>query len=192
MLLKAQNDSGKAALLCHPHPNFGGSMHDAVLDVASGVFLSHGIHCLRFNFRGVGASAGSFDGGVGETEDTLAAARWLNEELEPSGLWLGGYSFGAMTAWRASASLQTQGVPLERLVLIAPVARMGFESHRGTDVPLWIVVGDCDEFTGAEALTPWIDTLPNETKLLEIAGGDHFFAGVWADLGEALEKSLFG
>ena len=192
VLLIAERDSGKAAVLCHPHPNFGGSMHDVVLDVLSGVLLSHGIHCLRFNFRGVGASAGGYDGGTGESEDTLAAVRWLNDELTPEGLWLAGYSFGAMTAWRASAPAQAQDIPLEQIVLVAPVARMGLDKHSGADIPLCVAVGDCDEFTDAQALTPWTESLANETKLIEIVGANHFFAGVAADLGEELDKALFG
>jgi len=191
MLLRSEHDSGNAAVLCHPHPNFGGSMHDGVLDVLSGVLLSHGIHCLRFNFRGVGASEGDFDGGTGESEDTLAAAHWLNDQLTPSGLWLGGYSFGAMTAWRASEPAQAQGIPIEQIVLIAPPAQMGFEHHRGAQVPLCIAVGDCDDLTSTEALTTWAQSIANATRLIEIVGANHVFAGVWDDLGEELEQALF-
>ena len=192
MLLGPENESGKAAVLCHPHPNFGGTMHDRVLDVLSGVLLSHGIHCLRFNFRGVGASEGEFDGGTGESEDVLAAARWLKDELSPSFLWLGGYSFGAMTAWRASEAAGTQDIPVEQIVLIAPPSGMGFEHHRGAPVPLCIAVGDCDELTNTEALQNWTQSIANDTRLVEIVGANHFFAGVWADLGEELEHALFG
>jgi alpha/beta superfamily hydrolase len=191
MFMEAERESGAAAVLCHPHPSYGGSMHDMVLDVLSGVLLPHGLHCLRFNFRGVGTSEGAFDGGAGESHDAFAAAMWLNEAVAPKALWLAGYSFGAMAAWRASAEALEHDVPIERIILIAPIARM-LEGQRGAQAPLYIAIGDCDDFTSMKSLGPWIESLANETTLLEIVGANHFFAGVWADLGQELEQALFG
>ena len=80
------------ALLAHPHPQMGGTMRDAVLDTVADALLERGICCLRFNFRGAGASAGTFDGGDGECDDLAAVLRWLADETSAP-VWLAGYSF---------------------------------------------------------------------------------------------------
>ena len=89
----------KVALLCHPHPGYGGSMHDRVLDEAAHCFPAH----LKFNFRGVGGSTGMFDNGVGEADDVVSAWLWLRAQGEWQEMTLLGYSFGAAMAWQAQA-----------------------------------------------------------------------------------------
>ena len=93
-IIEALDADGSFAVLCHPHPQYGGNMDDEVLDICSQVFVQHGVSVLKFNFRGVGASDGSYSGGHAETEDLLAAVDWLRQAHSPESLWLGGYSFG--------------------------------------------------------------------------------------------------
>ena len=82
---------GQYAVLCHPHPQFGGTMHDPVLDRLAAALERRGVACLRFNFRGVGASAGEHDGAGGEVDDLLAAVALVQAEYTPKTLILGGY-----------------------------------------------------------------------------------------------------
>jgi uncharacterized protein len=160
------------AVLCHPHPLYGGSMHDAVLGCAADVLHQAGLGVLRFNFRGVGRSAGRFDSGQGETEDLVAAAAWVRE-THPGPLWLCGYSFGAYVVWRALGA----GLAAERAVLLAPpVGRMEFAplSRRGV---VDVIAGDDDDFIDPAALTTW-----QGVSLHRIRGADHFFNGCFGEL----------
>ncbi|MEZ5557383.1 MAG: hypothetical protein R3E86_02385 [Pseudomonadales bacterium] len=132
------------AVLCHPHPLYGGSMHDAVLGCVSDALLSAGVSCLKFNFRGVGASEGRHDGRGGEVEDLGAALAWLLAEppdgVPVTSLWLCGYSFGAHVVWqylarqasgtgRAHALASSAGGRVARVLLVAPpVGPMAFPS----------------------------------------------------------------
>ena len=115
-----QGEAQHAALLCHPHPSYGGSMHDGVLAVTASVLENdapntHWAH-LRFNFRGVGHSDGQFDNGLGEQADLIAAWEWLRAQQDWQSLALIGYSFGSAMAWSAHKSC----AGLTKLLLIAP------------------------------------------------------------------------
>jgi alpha/beta superfamily hydrolase len=164
------------AVLCHPHPLYGGNMHDGVLDCVAGTLLRAGVGCLRFNFRGVGASSGSHDGGAGEVDDLLAAIAWVRANERVDHLWLGGYSFGAFVAWE---SLARDANP-ERVLLVAPpVGRMPF-TDRSPGCRVDAFAGDQDEFVDLAALTAW-----QGVDAHVIAGADHFFSsprGAWDEL----------
>ncbi|MGH7330414.1 MAG: alpha/beta hydrolase, partial [Candidatus Binataceae bacterium] len=103
-------DSGpyRAAVVCHPHPLYGGSMYNNVVDAVLEALHARGFATLRFNFRGVGESEGEFDNGNGEADDAIAAVHFLTTQTEVSGAGavLAGYSFGAITAVRAAASVE--------------------------------------------------------------------------------------
>jgi alpha/beta superfamily hydrolase len=173
--------TGRQAVLCHPHPQYGGNMHDAVLDTLARALISVGCGVLRFNFRGVGSSAGSYDQGRGEIEDLLAAAQWLREEHPQGELWLGGYSFGAWVTWRALAG------PLgaSRVILIAPpIGPMPFEPGAG-DIPVHVVVGSEDDFIDPAALATW-----SGVTVHTIDGADHFFTGLHQPLQDCLTGLL--
>ena len=172
VLTRAARDSGRAAVLCHPHPQFGGSMHDAVLDAVESAFLAEGVHCVRFDFRGVGNSAGRFDGGNGETDDALAVLGWLRDQLpDARETWLAGYSFGAHVAWRAAQATDD----VARVLLVAPpFGRMDFASAR-PDLPVHVIGGDADAFIDWDALTHWCDARGPATTVARLPGVDHFF-----------------
>ena len=103
------------AVVCHPHPLFGGTLSNKVVHTLARTFNDAGMPSLRFNFRGVGASAGTHDGGPGEVQDALAAVRYCRERWPQARLWLAGFSFGAAVAIRASMAAAPAG-----LVAVAP------------------------------------------------------------------------
>ena len=183
--LQAQFDAatepqGMVAVLCHPHPQYGGSMHDAVLQTAADVFLANGIDCLRFNFRGVGASSGHYDNGVGEAQDLLAVADWVGENHgDCRQFWLG-YSFGAAVVWGALQTTQPA-----RVILVAPP--VGMMAFSGTFAGLRIdaIAGDRDDFVDLDKLA----ALTGVTSHV-IPGADHFFAGYQAELASSIGELL--
>lgn len=173
------------AVLCHPHPQYGGNMHDAVLDAAASALLASGHACLRFNFRGVGASSGTFDDGRGETDDALAAVAGARDRHPDRPLLLAGYSFGARVAWAAA-----HGAQPERLLLIAPpVGMMDFDGRAPAGTAVKVIVGDEDPFAPAEAVQRWAEALDEEVDLSIIADADHFFHGFGRDLTAAVART---
>lgn len=171
---------GELAILCHPHPLYGGSMHDAVLGLVGQTLNELSINCLKFNFRGVGASEGDFDGGRGETEDLLAVVDWAGEHNVQS-LWLGGYSFGAHVVCRA---LQ-QAPDSSRVLLVAPpTAAMDLPEPRAS-FKVDVFAGDRDDFVDLQQLAEWHDA-----RIHIIAGADHFFGGSAHRLRETLTEAL--
>ncbi len=162
----ATNEKTITAVLCHPHPQYGGNMHDAVLDTIAGVLLGQGINCLRFNFRGVGNSAGSFDNGVGEVEDLAAAAQWVANEYPRDKLWLAGYSFGSSIVWQGLNAL----TPTYTLLIAPPTGVMPFAGEPPTDTQVIAIAGDQDDYVDTQKFSAWADV---ETFL--IPGADHFF-----------------
>jgi len=179
--IAAPSRNRRWAVLCHPHPLYGGSMDDAVLEVLDGVLAARGCGRLRFNFRGVGLSAGVFDNGVGETEDLLAACAWLVAEHEPTALSLAGYSFGAAIAWRAHARL----AGVERLILVAPpTAMLRLEDAAEPPTPVTVIAGEDDPYCALEAF----ERASGDFDVRPIAGADHFFSGKWEELAKALAE----
>jgi alpha/beta superfamily hydrolase len=177
---------GPAALLAHPHPQMGGTMHDAVLDIVSSVLLGHGISCLRFNFRGAGASAGTFDGGDGECEDLIAALNWLGNQSS-SRVWLAGYSFGSWIGWRIAAAAP---VAIERIIMIAPpIGMLDFPDRDDHNLPVQIIHGGSDDFVNAATVRDWAARNATATPV-EIAGADHFFRSHSQALREAVAAAV--
>jgi alpha/beta superfamily hydrolase len=164
------------SILCHPHPQYGGSMHDSVLDSAVRALTAAGIDALRFNFRGVGQSAGTYADGIGEVDDLVAVADWVQGAYPESRLWLVGYSFGAHVAHRAAAELQPSSV-----MLIAPAtAVMAFDTT-SPDEQTHAIAGDQDDFVDAAQLSTWLGERANI-----IPGADHFFSATRPQLDAAL------
>ena len=181
--------TGRYAILCHPHPQYGGIMHDALLDCLAQALGDSGISCLKFNFRGVGRSEGTHygtqegapDGAAGEVADLCAVADWLHEERSPRSLLLGGYSFGANVVWQALA----HGMPAERALLVAPpIGAMQFPEFTPA-CPVDVFAGDADQFIDAAALTAW-----RGINLHRLSGADHFFTGQWQLLRETISGVL--
>ena len=180
-IIPAPAASGRFAVLCHPHPQYGGNMTDAVLDVCAEVLAEHGVNVLKFNFRGVGKSAGSYSEGHAETADLVAAVDWLRQTNAIKSMWLAGYSFGANMVWRALDEVH----PLERVLLIAPpVGHMEF-TPRELSCPVEVFVGDADSFVDLGALNSWAGVRSHI-----IPGADHFFASHTNELRASIDATL--
>ncbi len=180
-------DASGTIVLCHPHPQYGGSMDDAVLDTIAAAAHRRGFAQLRFNFRGVGASAGCFDHGAGEVDDLLAVLDWLKNELRPASVRLAGYSFGSNIVWRA---LDHAPATQQVLLVAPPVAMMSFVARPTLTMPVGLVCGDADEFVATDDLVRWRDVNAPSATITTIAGADHFFRGETASLGQAIEREL--
>ncbi len=165
------------AILSHPHPQYGGNFNDAVLATAAAVLKEHQISTLRFNFRGVGASAGSFDG-VAEAQDLLAVSAGCAQAYPAHEIWWIGYSFGAAMTLRALASQQPK-----RSLLIAPPNKAMQIPPLATTPPADVsaIAGDHDSYVDADALK---QSAGINTRL--IAGADHFFSGQHQQLADAI------
>ena len=141
---------GKLPILCHPHPLYGGSMHDAVLDLVNQALDAVGVNCLRFNFRGTGESEGKFDGGDGEAEDLLAVVDWAREQRIQS-LWLGGYSFGAHVLCKALPKIADPA----RVLLVAPPNGVMDFPEPAAPCTVDVFAGERDEFVDPVELAEW-------------------------------------
>ena len=156
------------AVVAHPLPTMGGTMENKVVTTLAKTFVELGCVALRFNFRGVGASAGEFDDGDGEVEDVLAVVRHARQEYGDLPLILSGFSFGGYVQARAAQQLHPQ-----HLVLIAPaVGRFAVP-----DVPAntLVIHGDMDEVVELQELLKW--ARPQELPVIVLAGAGHFFHG---------------
>jgi alpha/beta superfamily hydrolase len=172
------------AVLCHPHPLYGGNMHNNVVAALDEGFRRCGYATLRFNFRGVGASEGGYEGGAGEGEDVRAAAA---EALRLSGakqLTLAGYSFGAMMVVQVGPTL----AEVDRLVIVAPPLSFGGLGPlaRSTQDKL-ILAGDRDGYCSVPALESAMSGVAEPKQHRILAGADHFFAGYESAISDAVE-----
>jgi alpha/beta superfamily hydrolase len=162
-------------VVCHPHPLYGGSMYNAIVEGLCKGLERSGLVALRFNFRGVGASEGSYDRGVGEVRDARAALSFLRSISSPRVAKLGitGYSFGAYVAARAT----TEDPNIEALALISPPLTLyDFDFLKAVRVPKLVVLGDRDEFAGA-SIKKVTKMDVDRAKLFLVEGADHFWLG---------------
>jgi len=183
-------ESGKAraatAVLCHPHPQHGGTMRNKVVTIMERALRESGLHTLRFNFRGTGESEGEFDDGNGELDDLMAVADWVRRVRPDDDLWLGGFSFGAWVSLRAA-----QDLPVRMLISIAPpVERYGFEKLVAPNCPWLVVQGDEDEVVSPRAVFDWIDSLDRKPELVVMEGSGHFFHRRLMDLRGLLKNAV--
>ncbi|HLK86154.1 MAG TPA: alpha/beta fold hydrolase [Candidatus Binataceae bacterium] len=179
----------RAAVVCHPHPLYGGSMRNNVVDAAIDAFQAAGFATLRFNFRGVGRSEGEFDNGRGEADDAVAAVRFLTAQtgVLADRAVLAGYSFGAMAAARAAADTAEVGA----IVAIAPpIAAIDASILEATTKPIVLLSGDRDSYCPAAQLGALAATLGDLARLRIVAGADHFFGGREHEIGAALGREL--
>lgn len=173
-------------VICHPHPLHGGTMHNKVVTILERSMRELGLRTARFNFRGVGASAGVHDDGRGETEDLLAVSEWVRQVRPGDSLWLGGFSFGAWIALRAAQTLH-----LGQLVSVAPpVKRFGFEELARPDCPWLVIQGDQDEVVDVTAVRAWVDGLSPAPDFVVMENAGHYFHGRLMDLRGLLQDRV--
>ncbi len=183
---------GAFAVVCHPHPLHGGTLDNKVVYTVARAFEQLGAPAIRFNFRGVGTSAGTYDEGRGEADDALAVIDWGRRRWPGAALWLAGFSFGGAVAIRIAGLARP-----ERLVLVAPgisrLERTDFDLARAAapQCPWLIVQGDADEVVPPAAVSSWVQGLgaPQGVpapRLTVLPGAGHFFHGRINELREAV------
>ncbi len=174
-----------AAVACHPHPLFGGTMHNKVVYQAAKSMDAFSIPVLRFDFRGAGLSAGVHDHGRGEQDDVRAALDFLTAEFPGVPLLLAGFSFGAVVGLRAGSEHQR----VSHLIgLGIPVNSSDFSFLRQCNKPKLFVHGSNDEYGTLATVKTLVASLPGENELVVVEGADHFFAGKLPQLDAAIHN----
>lgn len=171
------------AVVCHPHPLHAGTMHNKVAHTLAKAFAALGASAVRFNFRGVGASEGSYADGEGELDDALAVVDWAAQEWPGAALYLAGFSFGAAVALRAALvreprGLATVGLAVDRVPPDAPAPRC----------PWLAVHGDRDDVVPIDAVRERLAAFEPPPELIVMQGATHFFHGKLIALGAEIER----
>jgi uncharacterized protein len=185
-----------AAVVCHPHPLFGGTLHNKVVFHTMKTLNSFGFPVLRFNFRGTGLSAGEHDQGNGEVDDVRAALSWLDAEYHLP-LLFAGFSFGSAVGMRAACPDARVRAAIGVGTPVVPVAEATEEPRvysldflQQCAKPKLFVSGARDQFGPRAKLETLVASLPEPKKLVLIEGADHFFEGRLRELREAIESWL--
>jgi len=176
--IPADATADAVAVVCHPHPLHGGTMQNKVVHMLARTFHEVAVPTLRFNYRGVGGSAGAYDEGRGETDDACAALDYMKDRWPLAKLWLAGFSFGGAVAFRAAGLRQVQ-----RLVLAAPaVQRVDLADAAMPSCPWLVVQGNADEVIEPALVATWVAGLPAKPEFVMLPGVGHFFHGRLDDL----------
>jgi alpha/beta superfamily hydrolase len=175
-----------AAVVCHPHPQYGGTLQNKVVHTLARAFVAQNFLAMRFNFRGVGASEGAFDDGPGELQDALAASRAARQRCPDGPLWFAGFSFGAAVAIGAAAEVDADG-----LVSVAPaMSRVKGPGAKQPACPWLIVQGDEDDLVGVDDTIAWVNELDPGPELRIFESTDHFFHGQLVPLRKVVESFI--
>jgi alpha/beta superfamily hydrolase len=174
-----------AAVICHPHPLFGGTLHNKVVYQAAKSLDRLGIPTLRFNFRGAGLSAGVHDKGRGEQGDVQAAVDFLAKEFPTAELLLAGFSFGSWVGLRVGCA---DARVKELIGLGIPVNNSDFTYLDSCNKPKLFVHGANDEFGARRKVEEFVAGLPGDNRLVMVENADHFFAGHLDELDRAITE----
>lgn len=187
-LREAEEPVRGAAVVCHPHPLYGGTMHTKAVFRTAQALNAVGIHALRFNFRGVGASTGSYDEGVGERDDARAALDWLADRFADLPLVMGGFSFGS----RVGLSVGVEDPRVDALVgLGVAVDLYDFSFLMETEKPLLVIQGEDDEFGPGARVRKTLEAMGDHITVEVVPGADHYFHDRFDEL-RAVIRSYFG
>lgn len=174
------------AIICHPHSQHGGSMHNKVVTMIERALRELGLATVIFNFRGVGESAGTYDDGRGETDDLRAVANWVLHMCPNHALWLAGFSFGSYVALRAAP-----GLPLRQMISVAPpVGRWDFASLSAPQCPWLVIQGEADEIVEPQAVFDWVEAQADKPVLVRMPETSHFFHRRLMDLRGAIKNGV--
>ena len=174
------------AVIAHPHPQHGGTLHNKVVTITERALRELGLRTVRFNFRGVGRSEGEYDEGRGELQDLLSVAEWVRRVRPEDELWLAGFSFGAAISARGAMALE----PRQLISIAPPVERVDFGS---IDVPgcHWLVIqGDEDEVVSAKAVRDWVASAEPSPEMIIMERAGHYFHRRLMDLRGLLKNAL--
>jgi alpha/beta superfamily hydrolase len=182
-----ENPPRVAVVLAHPLPTGGGTMHNKVIYQLAKGFCRTGAAVLRFNFRGVGLSAGSFDEGPGEMADYRAALDFMARRYPGVELWAAGFSFGAWVAMTAGA----EDDRVTALVGVAPpVDQYDFSVVNNSTKPKFLIQGDRDDICPYQSAIAFYARMPGPKEMVTIDGADHLFDGKSSEVAEAVEELL--
>jgi len=185
-LYQKGDENAPAIVICHPHPQYGGTMRNKVVYWMSRAFECRGCSVLRFNFRGVEQSEGIWDEGRGEAGDAATALDWLHDQMPSAPLWLAGFSFGCFAGLQAAR----KDARVERMFAVAPaVNHWDFSFMQGESRPITVVSGTEDEIVPYVAVAATAKMLPN-AHLHTIKGTGHFFPNHEAQMAQALLADL--
>ena len=193
-LHQAHDELGQWAVICHPHPLHGGTMHNKVVTTLIKAYTESGINALVFNYRGVGASQGEYGDMQGEVEDAKSALAYLFEQQSVQQVYLAGFSFGAYIAAQVAYdfdSIQQAGAELVSLTLVAPsVLHSPFENATPFAVPCLVIAAEADEIVPFDAVSDWGSALYPPVDMITMADTSHFFHGKLLALRQYVKASL--
>lgn len=174
-LISVPSQAATGVVLCHPHPLYGGDMHNNVVVALTEALNGAGVATLRFNFRGVGGSDGQHDSGLGEVDDVTSAVTALLARRAVRLVVVAGYSFGAWVGMKAGVA----DARVHKLIGVAPpVASRDFSFLAASTKAKLVIAGDRDDRAPLARLEPLVQSLPEPKKLTVIPGADHFLWGV--------------
>ena len=180
-------DVRAAVVFAHPHPQYGGTMHSKVVYQAAKALGRIGCAVLRFNFRGVGSSAGAFDEGVGESDDFRAGLDFMQQQYQGVRLWAGGFSFGAWIA----LTVAVQNSRVSTMIGIAPpIARYDMEAVRRSAKAKFFIQGERDELCPLKQMQEFYAHCEEPKELVVIDAADHLFDGKTSEVGDAIQDLL--
>jgi len=180
------SSSDKGVVITHPHPLYGGSMTNSVVDTIKGAYSRKGFTTLCFNFRGVGLSGGQFDNGRGETEDVIKALGFLSDSGIKN-LCLSGYSFGT---W-VNARIDVEKLDIRHMTMASPpVAFMDFTDIRTIPCPLKVVTGSLDEIAPHNQVESLVKMWNSDARFNVLDGADHFYYGFESELAKHLSDFI--
>jgi len=185
--LPAPSDARRgSAIICHPHSQHGGTMHNKVVTIIERSLRELGLATVTFNFRGVGASTGSYDDGRGETDDLLAVAEWVRRVRSGDALWLAGFSFGSYVAARAVEPLQ----PAQLISVAPPVNRWEFGALQAPSCPWLVIQGEADDVVDPAAVFAFVEAQQAPPTLVRMPETGHFFHRRLMDLRGAIKNGV--
>ncbi|HEY0661032.1 MAG TPA: alpha/beta hydrolase [Lysobacter sp.] len=177
------------AIVCHPLPTDGGTMHNKVVTMTARALRESGATTVRFNFRGTGGSTGQFDHGHGEADDLRAVAAWVRAQRPDAQLWLAGFSFGAYVSIKCAAELR----PGMLISIAPPAGRWDFAAITPPDCPWLVIQGEDDEIVDPQAVYAWLDSLKSlrqPPELVRMPDTSHFFHRRLIDLRGAIKHGV--
>lgn len=173
-------------VICHPHPLYGGTMHNKIVTTLAKTFQGFGLVTVRFNFRGVGLSEGQFDQGKGELLDLLAVIEWMKQEHPESEIWVAGFSFGAYIAAKSAAEIE-----VSKLVTVAPPVQH-FPMHALPPIlcPWVLVQGELDDVVPPQEVLEWAESREPKPVIIRFKEAGHYFHGQLIELRTKITEAL--
>lgn len=185
--LPAPSDARRGiAVICHPYPPDGGTMHNKVVTMTARALTESGIAAVRFNFRGVGHSEGAYDNGRGEVLDLMAVANWVRQARADDDFWLAGFSFGAWVALLGARQL-----PITQMISIAPpVGLRDFSGVLSPPCPWLVIQGEADEIVEPAPVFAWLEQQQPVPDIVRMPDTGHFFHRRLLDLRGAIKSGV--